>query len=65
MPLEFIISRNVLTIWGTMALAAYLSLSRVHWGYRIAAYVGIMAVVVFTFKNMLKSKVKYNLFSHE
>lgn len=65
MPLEFIVSRNVLTIWAVIALAAYLSLAHVHFGYRIAAYAVILVVVIMTFKSMMKSKIKYNLFHNE
>lgn len=61
MPLEFIVSKNVLIVWVMIGTLVYLSFISVSWIIRIPIYLLSCILTIGTFKSMLNSKIKYNI----
>ncbi len=61
MPLEFVVSKNVLIVWSMISALIGLSFISVSWIIRIPIYLLGCFVVILTFKSMLNSNIKYNI----
>lgn len=61
MPLEFVVSRNVLMVWVLISVLIGLSFISISWIIRIFVYLLACSAVILAFKSMLHAKMKYNL----
>ena len=60
-PMEFIFSRYVGTLWGITAILIYLSYIEMHWILRVLYFIVSILLIIVTFNKMMKSKVKYSI----